>query len=63
MASFFKKFICLSQRVLKYKKKNICKQIKKSLYAFKQASTEWLVKFDEVVTFFGFKENVVYQLE
>ena len=34
-----------------------CK-LRKSIYGLKQASRQWYLKFDQVVTSFGFKENV-----
>ena len=36
----------------------VCK-LKKSIYGLKQASGQWYLKFDEVITRHGFKENVV----
>uniref|UniRef100_A0A2N9IWZ4 Integrase catalytic domain-containing protein n=1 Tax=Fagus sylvatica TaxID=28930 RepID=A0A2N9IWZ4_FAGSY len=36
----------------------VCK-LKKSIYGLKQASRQWYLKFDNVVTSFGFKENPV----
>ena len=36
----------------------ICK-LQKSIYGLKQASRQWYLKFDEVVTANGFKENIV----
>ena len=38
----------------------VCK-IQKSIYGLKQASRLWYLKFDEVVTTNGFKENIVDQ--
>ena len=35
----------------------VCK-LRKSIYGLKQASRQWYLKFDQVVTSFGFKENV-----
>ena len=37
-----------------------CK-LQKSIYGLKQAFRQWYLKFDEVVTFNGFKENIVDQ--
>ncbi len=34
---------------------------KKSIYGLKQASRQWYLKFDEVVTSCGFKENIADQ--
>uniref|UniRef100_A0A1J3K4I8 Retrovirus-related Pol polyprotein from transposon TNT 1-94 n=2 Tax=Noccaea caerulescens TaxID=107243 RepID=A0A1J3K4I8_NOCCA len=36
----------------------VCK-LKKSIYGLKQASRQWYLKFDEIITNFGFKENIV----
>ena len=38
----------------------VCK-LQKSIYGLKQASRQWYLKFDEVVTANGFKENIVDQ--
>ena len=38
----------------------VCK-LQKSIYGLKQASRQWYIKFDEVVTPNGFKENIIYQ--
>jgi len=35
----------------------VCK-LKKSIYGLKQASRQWYLKFDQVISDFGFKENV-----
>ena len=35
--------------------------LKKSIYGLKQASRQWYLKFDEVVTSLGFEENKVEQ--
>jgi len=34
----------------------VCR-LKKSIYGLRQAFGQWYLKFDQVVTFFGFKEN------
>ena len=36
----------------------VCK-LNKSIYGLKQASRQWYLKFDKIVTLNGFKENVV----
>lgn len=36
--------------------KKVC-SLKKSIYSLKQASRQWYLKFDKVVTDFGFEEN------
>ena len=36
--------------------KKVC-SLKKSIYGLKQASRQWYLKFDKVVTDFGFEEN------
>ena len=38
----------------------VCK-LKKSIYGLKQASRQWYLKFDQVISNFGFKENIVDQ--
>ena len=42
-------------------KKNMIYKLKKSIYGLKQASRQWYIKFDEVVTANGFKDNIVDQ--
>ena len=34
----------------------VCK-LKRSIYGLKQASRQWYLKFDKIVTLYGFKEN------
>ncbi|RVW83183.1 Retrovirus-related Pol polyprotein from transposon TNT 1-94 [Vitis vinifera] len=38
----------------------VCK-LKKSIYGLKQASKQWYIKFNNTITSFGFKENIVDQ--
>ena len=38
----------------------VCK-LNKSIYGLKQASRQWYLKFHEVITSFGFKENIMDQ--
>ena len=45
--------------VEKGRERLVCKP-RKSIYGLKQAPRQWYVKFDQVVTSFGFKENVSY---
>ena len=42
-------------------KENMVCELQKSIYGLKQASKQWYVKFDKVVTTNGFKENIVDQ--
>ena len=42
-------------------KEHIVCKLKKSIYLLKQASRQWYLKFDMIVTANGFKENVVDQ--
>lgn len=37
----------------------VCK-MERSIYGLKQASRQWYLKFEKVVTFLGFEENKVY---
>ncbi|RVW43382.1 Retrovirus-related Pol polyprotein from transposon TNT 1-94 [Vitis vinifera] len=41
-------------------KQLVCR-LKRSIYGLKQASRQWYRKFDQVITSFGFKENIVDQ--
>jgi Reverse transcriptase (RNA-dependent DNA polymerase) len=36
-------------------------RLKRSIYGLKQASRQWYLKFDQVITEFGFKENTIDQ--
>lgn len=40
------------------KENTVCK-MKKSIYGLKQASRQWYLKFNDTITAFGFKENIV----
>ena len=42
-------------------KENMVCKLQKSIYGLKQASRQWYIKFDKVVTANGFKENIVDQ--
>jgi hypothetical protein len=37
----------------------VCK-LNRSIYGLKQASRQWYLKFHEVITSFGFEENVMF---
>ena len=41
--------------------KNLVCKLKKSIYGLKQASRQWYLKFHEVITSFGFEENIMDQ--
>ena len=41
-------------------KQLVCR-LKKSIYGLKQTSRQWYWKFDQVITSFGFKENIIDQ--
>ena len=41
--------------------KHLACKLKKSIYDLKHASRLWYLKFDRVITSFGFKENIVDQ--
>ena len=36
----------------------VCK-LKKSIYGLKQASRQWYLKFHDVISSFGFEENIM----
>ena len=36
----------------------VCK-LKKSIYGLKQASSQWYLKFHDVISSFGFEENIM----
>ena len=42
-------------------KENMIHKLQKSIYELKQDSRQWYLKFNEVVTTYGFKENIVDQ--
>ena len=42
-------------------KENMVCKLKRSIYGLKQASRQWYLKFHNIVTFYGFQENVVDQ--
>ena len=40
-------------------KEHMVYKLKKSIYGLKQASRQWYLKFNDIITSFGFKENIV----
>ena len=40
-------------------KENMVCKLKKSIYELKQTFRQWYLKFNDTITFFGFKENIV----
>uniref|UniRef100_A0A2N9HCS5 Integrase catalytic domain-containing protein n=1 Tax=Fagus sylvatica TaxID=28930 RepID=A0A2N9HCS5_FAGSY len=40
-------------------KEHLACKLKKSIYRLKQASRQWYLKFNDIITSFGFKENIV----
>ncbi|KAL9427141.1 hypothetical protein AB3S75_033856 [Citrus x aurantiifolia] len=42
-------------------KENMVRKLKRSIYGLKQASKQWYLKFHDIVTSYGFQENVVDQ--
>ena len=45
---------------IKEKERMVC-ELKKSIYGLKQASRQWYLKFNDTITSFRFKENIVDQ--
>ena len=43
------------------KSKHLVCKLKQSIYGLKQASRQWYRKFDQVITFSGFKKNTIDQ--
>ena len=43
--------------IVKGQEKNVCK-LQRSIYGLKQVSRSWNTKFDEVIKFFGFDQNI-----
>ena len=40
-------------------KEHLACKLKKSIYRLKQASWQWYLKFNDIITSFGFKENTI----
>ena len=40
-------------------KEHLACKLKKSIYKLKQASRQWYLKFNDITTSFGFKENII----
>lgn len=59
--SFLKKFMSQPEGFEIKGKDYIIYRLKKPLYRLKQASRQWFLRFDEVVTSFSFKGNVASQ--
>ena len=52
-------YICQPERFYN-KKGNLCK-LKKSIYRLKQASRQWYIKFYNIISLYGFTENIIDQ--
>ena len=54
------KFIWTNLKVFQLKENVIwvCK-LKKSIYELKQALRQWYIKFNDIITSFGFEENLI----
>ncbi|KAH9687283.1 hypothetical protein KPL70_014708 [Citrus sinensis] len=46
---------------IEFGKENMVCKLKRSIYGLKQASRQWYLKFHDIVTSYGFQENVVDQ--
>ncbi|CAA7051375.1 unnamed protein product [Microthlaspi erraticum] len=50
-------YMCQPEGFIIEGQENMVCKLKKSIYGLKQASRQWYLKFDEIITKFGFKEN------
>ncbi|CAA7023599.1 unnamed protein product [Microthlaspi erraticum] len=51
-------YMCQPEGFIIEGQENMVCKLKKSIYGLKQASRQWYLKFDEIITKFGFKENI-----
>jgi hypothetical protein len=61
LRNLFKDVFMMQPHGFQVSRKYMIYKPKKSIYGLKPASRQWYLKFDEVVTFCGFKENIIDQ--
>jgi hypothetical protein len=54
-------YMCQPERFCDKDKSHQISKLKKSIYGLKQASRQWYIKFDHIISSFGFKKNIVDQ--